>query len=111
MAIQRLGRNQPPAAACSGGGACYPAAVLCVLCGWRRGHGRPPASTPQTQEASETYLKDILGYEENQLVSTDYVNDVRSSIVDAPCTQARTDAGVCMRALWCARRSAPLSQR
>jgi len=39
------------------------------------------------KEASETYLKGILGYEETPLVSTDYVNDRRSSIVDAPCTQ------------------------
>mmetsp|Transcript_11540 Transcript_11540/g.20490 ORF Transcript_11540/g.20490 Transcript_11540/m.20490 type:complete len:347 (-) Transcript_11540:727-1767(-) len=39
------------------------------------------------KDASETYLKDILGFEENQLVSTDFVNDARSSIVDAPCTQ------------------------
>ncbi len=41
------------------------------------------------QEASETYLKDILGFEENQLVSTDFVNDARSSIVDKHCTQVR----------------------
>mmetsp|Transcript_16651 Transcript_16651/g.42705 ORF Transcript_16651/g.42705 Transcript_16651/m.42705 type:complete len:344 (+) Transcript_16651:174-1205(+) len=39
------------------------------------------------KEASETYLKDILGYEERPLVSTDYVNDARSGIVDAACTQ------------------------
>ncbi|MGI3210647.1 ArsJ-associated glyceraldehyde-3-phosphate dehydrogenase [Roseovarius tibetensis] len=31
-------------------------------------------------------LKDILGYEERPLVSADYVNDTRSSIVDAPST-------------------------
>ncbi len=35
------------------------------------------------KEASETYLKDILGYEERPLVSADYVNDQRSGIVDA----------------------------
>lgn len=35
------------------------------------------------KEASETYLKGILGYEERPLVSVDYVNDTRSSIVDA----------------------------
>lgn len=39
------------------------------------------------QEASETYLKGILGFETRPLVSTDYVNDARSSIVDAACTQ------------------------
>ncbi len=35
------------------------------------------------REASETYLKDILGYEERPLVSADYANDPRSSIIDA----------------------------
>lgn len=39
------------------------------------------------KDASETYLRDILGFEENQLVSTDFVNDARSSIVDKHCTQ------------------------
>lgn len=38
------------------------------------------------REASETYLKDILGYEERPLVSIDYINDARSSIIDAPST-------------------------
>jgi glyceraldehyde 3-phosphate dehydrogenase len=35
------------------------------------------------REASEGYLKGILGYEERPLVSVDYVNDPRSSIIDA----------------------------
>ncbi|PHZ83487.1 ArsJ-associated glyceraldehyde-3-phosphate dehydrogenase [Paremcibacter congregatus] len=35
------------------------------------------------REASETYLKDILGYETRPLVSVDYTNDPRSSIIDA----------------------------
>ena len=35
------------------------------------------------KEASETYLKGILGYEERPLVSVDYKGDPRSSIVDA----------------------------
>mmetsp|Transcript_28361 Transcript_28361/g.80060 ORF Transcript_28361/g.80060 Transcript_28361/m.80060 type:complete len:344 (-) Transcript_28361:256-1287(-) len=39
------------------------------------------------KEASETYLKDILGFEERPLVSTDYINDRRSGIVDALSTQ------------------------
>jgi glyceraldehyde 3-phosphate dehydrogenase len=39
------------------------------------------------QEAADTYLKGILGFEERPLVSTDYVNDARSGIVDAACTQ------------------------
>ncbi|MEG3639894.1 ArsJ-associated glyceraldehyde-3-phosphate dehydrogenase [Magnetococcus sp. PR-3] len=38
------------------------------------------------KEASESYLKDILGYEERPLVSVDYLNDARSSIIDAPST-------------------------
>lgn len=36
--------------------------------------------------ASEGPLAGILGYEERPLVSADYTNDTRSSIVDAPCT-------------------------
>lgn len=36
--------------------------------------------------ASETTLKGILGYEERPLVSCDYTNDPRSTIVDAPST-------------------------
>ncbi|MEM6887441.1 MAG: ArsJ-associated glyceraldehyde-3-phosphate dehydrogenase [Pseudomonadota bacterium] len=36
--------------------------------------------------ASEGPLEGILGYEERPLVSTDYTNDPRSSIVDAPST-------------------------
>lgn len=36
--------------------------------------------------ASAGPLKDILGFEEKPLVSTDYVNDARSSIVDGPST-------------------------
>ena len=35
------------------------------------------------KKASETYLEGILGYEERPLVSADYVNDSRSSIVDS----------------------------
>ena len=36
--------------------------------------------------AAEGPLKDIFGYEERPLVSADYTNDTRSSIVDAPST-------------------------
>jgi glyceraldehyde 3-phosphate dehydrogenase len=35
------------------------------------------------QEAAETELKDVLGYEERPLVSVDYKTDPRSSIIDA----------------------------
>jgi glyceraldehyde 3-phosphate dehydrogenase len=38
------------------------------------------------EEASKTYLKGILGYEERPLVSCDYTNDARSTIVDAQST-------------------------
>ena len=49
------------------------------------------ATTPQEvnalfKAAAEGPLKGILGYEERPLVSTDYTNDTRSSIVDAPST-------------------------
>jgi glyceraldehyde 3-phosphate dehydrogenase len=33
--------------------------------------------------ASETYLKGILGYTEDEVVSTDFLHDARSSILDA----------------------------
>jgi len=38
------------------------------------------------QAAAQGALKGILGYEERPLVSSDYTNDTRSSIVDAPST-------------------------
>ncbi len=38
------------------------------------------------KEASETYLKGILGYEDRPLVSVDFKDDIRSSIIDAPST-------------------------
>jgi len=38
------------------------------------------------REASENELKGVLGYEERPLVSVDYTNDARSSIIDAPST-------------------------
>lgn len=37
-------------------------------------------------QAADGELKDILGYETRPLVSTDFVNDPRSTIVDAPST-------------------------
>ncbi len=46
------------------------------------------------KDASETYLKDILGYETRPLVSVDYVNDPRSSIVDALSTLVVDDTQV-----------------
>ncbi len=46
------------------------------------------------KEASETYLKDILGYEERPLVSVDYVNDPRSCIIDALSTMVINDTQV-----------------
>lgn len=38
------------------------------------------------KEASETYLDGILGYEERPLVSVDFKDDIRSSIIDAQST-------------------------
>lgn len=38
------------------------------------------------KNAAEGDLKDILGFEERPLVSTDFTNDARSTIVDAPST-------------------------
>jgi len=38
------------------------------------------------KKASETYLKGILGYEKEELVSTDFVHDSRSSIYDSLAT-------------------------
>jgi glyceraldehyde 3-phosphate dehydrogenase len=35
------------------------------------------------KRASETYLKDVLGYTEDEVVSTDFIHDERSSIFDA----------------------------
>jgi len=46
------------------------------------------------KEASEGELKNILGYEELPLVSIDYNNDVRSSIVDALSTMVIDDTQV-----------------
>ena len=37
----------------------------------------PPSPPPPAQEASETYLAGILGFETRPLVSTDYINDAR----------------------------------
>lgn len=54
-------------------------ALYLLVCGLTLSHKK--------QEAADTYLKGILGYEERPLVSTDYVNDAHSGIVDAACTQ------------------------
>lgn len=46
------------------------------------------------KEASETYLKGILGYEERPLVSVDYKDDIRSSIIDAQSTMVNDNTQV-----------------
>ncbi len=46
------------------------------------------------REAAEGELADILGYEERPLVSVDYVNDPRSSIIDALSTLVIDDTQV-----------------
>jgi glyceraldehyde 3-phosphate dehydrogenase len=38
------------------------------------------------KKASETYLKDILGYSNEEVVSTDFIHDKRSSIYDSKAT-------------------------
>ena len=38
------------------------------------------------KKASETYLKGILGYEKDPIVSTDIIHDPRSSIYDSEAT-------------------------
>jgi glyceraldehyde 3-phosphate dehydrogenase (phosphorylating) len=39
------------------------------------------------KKASETYLKDILGYCDEEVVSTDFIHDQRSSIYDSLATR------------------------
>ena len=46
------------------------------------------------KHASENELKGILGYEERPLVSIDYVNDARSSIIDALSTMVINETQV-----------------
>jgi glyceraldehyde 3-phosphate dehydrogenase len=46
------------------------------------------------EAAAEAELKGILGYEERPLVSVDYLNDPRSSVVDAPSTMVVDDTQV-----------------
>ena len=46
------------------------------------------------REAAEGELKDILGYEERPLVSVDYLDDPRSSIIDALSTMVIDDTQV-----------------
>jgi glyceraldehyde 3-phosphate dehydrogenase len=41
--------------------------------------------------AAEGDLKGIMGFEERPLVSTDYINESRSSVVDAACTMVVQD--------------------
>jgi glyceraldehyde 3-phosphate dehydrogenase len=49
------------------------------------------------EEAANTTMKGILGYETNQLVSVDFRGDARSSIVDAPLTTVV--AGKCVKVI------------
>ncbi len=46
------------------------------------------------KEAATGELRGILGYEERPLVSVDYLNDPRSSIIDAPSTMVINDTQV-----------------
>ena len=71
-----------------------------LFCGHRRRQQRWRGRSPSlpslspvccrgggAQEAAEGELKGILGYETRPLVSTDYINEARSGVVDAACTQ------------------------
>ncbi len=46
------------------------------------------------ETAAQTYLKDVLGYEERPLVSSDFRGDPRSSIIDALSTMVTHDTQV-----------------
>ncbi|TWU45080.1 Glyceraldehyde-3-phosphate dehydrogenase 3 [Novipirellula aureliae] len=46
------------------------------------------------KDAAENSLKGILGFEEKPLVSADYVNDIRSGIVDGPSTMVVNETQV-----------------
>ena len=46
------------------------------------------------KSASKNELKNILGYEERPLVSTDFINDPRSSIIDSLSTMVVNDTQV-----------------
>jgi len=46
------------------------------------------------KQAAENNLKNILGYEERPLVSADYTNETRSSVIDAPSTMVINDTQV-----------------
>ena len=46
------------------------------------------------KEASKNKLKNILGYEEKLLVSSDYLNDPRSTIIDADSTMVVNETHV-----------------
>ena len=46
------------------------------------------------QQASNTYLKNILGYEERPLVSVDYEGETCSSVIDAPSTMVVNETQV-----------------
>lgn len=46
------------------------------------------------QEAADTYLQGILGYEERPLVSVDYKGNPLSSVIDAPSTMVVNDTQV-----------------
>ncbi len=57
------------------------------------------STTPQEvndllEQASATYLKDILGFESRPLVSVDYTDDPRSAIIDGPSTMVVDDTQV-----------------
>lgn len=61
---------------------------------WRRDIRAEAEAIRLLKEAAEGELRGILGFEERPLVSADYVNDPRSSIVDGPSTMVLDDTQV-----------------
>ncbi len=59
--------------------------LLTSLSALKKRH-RLKKSTALLKKASETYLKNILGYAKEELVSTDFIHDNRSSIYDSLAT-------------------------
>jgi glyceraldehyde 3-phosphate dehydrogenase len=60
--------------------------LTCLTAQVKKGTSRDEVNA-KLKEASESSLKGILGFEERPLVSSDFIGDPRSSIIDAAQTQ------------------------
>jgi len=99
----------------SSGGQPWRRSTICCRCAYHSTHQNPPLTLVCVmkegkgdctahrlvrimlacmglQDAASTYLDGILGFETQPLVSTDYTNDRRSSVVDALSTQVSNSA-------------------